>query len=95
MMLNELFQESTRRGVEKLWGAVTAEQTHIKKMIERLGFTVELTRPNEQRSLHGDLLDQFVMVANIAKAWERMEDLMQGMDGVGREHHPRKNRSRV
>ncbi len=94
LMLNEIFQEATRRGVEKLWGAVTTELPHVIKMMERLGFTAELTLPNEQRSLHGDLQDHHVMVASIANAWERMEDLIQGMDGVGREQHPRKKRSR-
>lgn len=94
MMLAELLQEATRRGVEKLIGSITAEQVSARKITERLGFREELVRPAHQRSLDGELQDVILMTVSLREAWSRMEDLMQGMDGVGRESHPRKKRSR-
>lgn len=93
MMLAELLQEATRRGVEKLIGSITPEQDAARKITERLGFREELVRPAQQRSLDGELHDVILMTVSLTEAWSRMEDLMQGMDGLGREFHPRKKRS--
>jgi acetyltransferase len=93
LMINDLFQAATNRGVEIIIGQIPVEQTHISSMMERLGFTPQCVRPNQQRTLHGDLSDVVIVTANIASAWRRMEDLMAGMDGLGRERHPRKKRS--
>ena len=93
LMLAELLQEATRRGVEKLIGTVTAEQAAARRIIEQLGFREELVRHAQQRSLDGELHDLILMTVSLTEAWSRMEDLMHGMDGVGREHHPRKKGS--
>ncbi|MCK4303295.1 MAG: GNAT family N-acetyltransferase [Candidatus Eisenbacteria sp.] len=90
IMLKELFQEATRRRVEKVIGAVTAEETSGKRIVEALGFRQEMIRHNHMRSLHGELHDVIIMTADINEAWARMEDLMHGMDGRGRERHPRR-----
>jgi RimJ/RimL family protein N-acetyltransferase len=85
-ILRELFQEATRRGVEKVVGMVAAEQTAALRIMETLGFRQEAVRQAQRRSLYGDLRDVVVMTASIRDAWERLEDMMLGMDGSGREH---------
>ncbi len=88
ILLGELFQEATRRGIEKLIGKVTAEQTAALRIVESLGFRQEAVLQDQQRTLHGDLHDIIVTTVSISEAWARMEDLMHGMDGRGRERHP-------
>jgi RimJ/RimL family protein N-acetyltransferase len=85
IMLRELFQEATRRGVEKLYAMVTEAQHAAIRILESLGFQREATLQDHRHTLHGELEDVVVMTVSIADVWRRMEDLMQAMDGHGRE----------
>lgn len=87
LLLRELFQEATHRGVEKLFAMVAPEQHGAIRMIEKVGFRSELRLKDHRRTLHGELGDVLCMTVSIADAWQRMEDLAQAMDGDGRERH--------
>lgn len=87
MMLNELFQEATRRGIARLYAMVSERQEIAIRTISKLGFQRELVLPDHRRNLRGELEDVVVMTVSIADAWRRMEDLMHAMDGRGREHY--------
>ncbi|MBD3235899.1 MAG: GNAT family N-acetyltransferase [Candidatus Eisenbacteria bacterium] len=87
IMLSELFHEATRRGVEKLFGMVSAKQQVAIRTVSKLGFQDELVLRDHRRTLLGDLEDVVVMTVSIADAWRRMEDLMHAMDGQGRERY--------
>ncbi len=89
-LLSELFQEATRRRVEILFGKAIPTETAALRIVEKLGFRREAILRNRIRTLHGERQDVFLMTVSIQDAWARMEDLMHGMDGLGRERHPRK-----
>jgi RimJ/RimL family protein N-acetyltransferase len=86
-LLNELFQEATRRGVERLRAEVTPDETAALRILERLGFHAELTLRDRRRGPDGVLRDVIVMTTHITQLWNRLADLMQAMDGEGRERH--------
>jgi len=88
ILLHELFQEATRQGVEILFGKVAAAQTAAIRIMEGLGFKREAVRRSHQRTLHGDLHDVWIMTCSISDAWDRLEDMMQAMDGHGQEFYP-------
>ncbi|MFC1572095.1 GNAT family N-acetyltransferase [Candidatus Eisenbacteria bacterium] len=90
VLLNELFQEATRRGIEKVVGEVIEEQVAAKRILNYLGFREEMLLQDHRRTLHGELHDLTIMTASISDAWSHMEDLMHNMDGHGRERHPRR-----
>ena len=84
-MLGELFQEATRRGVERLMAEVTPDESAAQRILERLGFRRELVLRDRRRGTDGVLRDGVIMTAAIADLWRRLADLMQVMDGEGRE----------
>jgi len=86
-LLNELFQEATRRGVERLYGEVTPEDAAAIRILERLGFRRELTLHERRKSADGALHDVVVMTTHVEQLWNRLAELMQAMDGEGRERH--------
>jgi len=86
-MLKELFNEATRRNIEKLVGMVTEDQKAAVHILESLGFRHELTLRDHRRTLHGDLKDVLVMTVSLADLWRRMEDLIHRMDGSGQERY--------
>ncbi len=88
ILLHELFQEATRQGVEILFGKVAAEQTAAIRIMEGLGFRREAVRRSHQRTLRGDLLDVWIMTCSISDAWDRLEEMMEAMDGHGQEFYP-------
>jgi len=87
IMFSGLYQEATRRKVEKLFGMVVQERRPAVRMAESLGFQTEAVLPDHVRTLHGELKDVAVMTVNIKKLWRRLEDMMHAMDGHGRERH--------
>jgi len=87
ILLNELFQEATRRKIERLYGKVIPEQHAALRILEGLGFRRELTLRDRRRTLDGAEHDVIVMTISIRALWRRLEDLMQTMDGRGRERH--------
>ncbi|MFH1144700.1 MAG: GNAT family N-acetyltransferase [Candidatus Eisenbacteria bacterium] len=87
MLFAELYQEATRRRIEKLYGLVPREQTAAVRVSEKLGFRSELVLSDHLRAREGELKDVLVMTVNIHDLWRRLEDLMQAMDGRGRECH--------
>jgi RimJ/RimL family protein N-acetyltransferase len=86
-LLSELFQEATRRGVERLFAEVTPDEAPAIRILERLGFRRELVLRDRRRGSDGALRDVVVMTTSIAQLWHRLADLMQSMDGEGRERH--------
>lgn len=86
-LLNELFQEATRRGVERLYAEVTPDDAAAIRILERLGFCRELTLHDRRRTAAGALQDVLVMTTHIERLWNRLAELMQAMDGEGRERH--------
>jgi RimJ/RimL family protein N-acetyltransferase len=84
-LLNELFQEATRRGVERLFAEITPEETAARRILERLGFRPELRLRDQRRGPEGTLGDVILMTTHIEQLWHRLADLMQAMDGEGRE----------
>jgi RimJ/RimL family protein N-acetyltransferase len=86
-LLNELFQEATRRKVERLCMRVMKEQVAAIRIGEGLGFRHELTQPDHRRTLDGEFHDVMVMTVSLADLWRRLEDAMLAMDGQGRERH--------
>ena len=87
LLLNELFQEATRRGVERLYAEVTPAETAAIRILERLGFRQELTLHDRRKSPDGALHEVIVMTTHIEQLWNRLADLMQAMDGEGRERY--------
>jgi L-amino acid N-acyltransferase YncA len=87
VLFDELYQEATRRKVEKLYGMVVPEQHAAVRIAESLGFQTEVVLPDHMRTLRGELVDVAVMTVNIKKLWRRLEDLMHAMDGHGRERY--------
>ncbi len=88
ILLHELFQEATRQGVEILFAKAAAEQAAAIRIMEGLGFRREVVRRDHQRTLHGDLHDVLVMTCNLSDAWDRLEEMMDAMDGRGQEYGP-------
>jgi RimJ/RimL family protein N-acetyltransferase len=86
-LLNELFQEATRRGVERLFAEVTPDEVAAIRILERLGFRRELVLHDRRQDPDGRRSDVIIMTAGIARLWGRLADLMQSMDGEGRERH--------
>ncbi len=86
-LLRELFQEATRRRVERLCMMIVPEQTGARHIAERLGFRHELTLPDHRRTLDGQLHDVMVLTVSLQDLWRRLEDAMLAMDGQGREFH--------
>ncbi len=94
IMLRELFQEATRRGVEIVYGKVAAEQKVAIKIMNEIGFKQEALRRDHQRTLDGNLHDVIWMTCSISAAWDRLEDLIHSMDDQGREFpNPRRGES--
>lgn len=94
IMLRDLFQEATRRGVEIVFGKVAAEQKAAIKIMKEIGFKQEVVRRDHQRTLHGNLHDVIMMTCSISAAWDRLEDLIHSMDDLGRESpNPRRGES--
>jgi len=87
VLFAEAYQEATRRHIEKLYGIVPSDQPAALRISERLGFRAELTLPDHLRTPEGELKDLVVMTVNLRDLWHRVEDLMQTMDGHGRERH--------
>jgi len=81
----ETYQEATRRHIEKLYALVPSDLPAAVRISERLGFRAELTLADHLRTPEGELKDLIVMTVNLRDLWRRLEDLMQSMDGHGRE----------
>jgi len=87
LLFHELFQEATRRKVERLYGMIMSQQEAARRIADALGFRVELVLPDQRRTLDGELHDVAVMTVSLKDLWRRLEDKMLAMDGHGRERH--------
>jgi len=87
ILFAEIYQEATRRRIERLYGLVLREQQAAMRISEKLGFRAELVLSDHLRTPGGELKDMVVMTVNIRDLWRRLEDLMHTMDGQGRERH--------
>jgi RimJ/RimL family protein N-acetyltransferase len=87
ILFAEIYQEATRRRIERLYGLVLREQQAAMRISEKLGFRAELVLSDHLRAPGGELQDVVVMTVNIRDLWRRLEDLMRTMDGQGRERH--------
>jgi RimJ/RimL family protein N-acetyltransferase len=75
-LIRELYEIAQIVGIQVLFAHIVPEQQGAVKILQKLGFKIEVTKKDHVRDLHTEKHDLMVMTCNLHELWKRLESLM-------------------
>ncbi len=82
LLCRELVSLGRAEGIERLFTEVSPEQEDLIATLEHEGFGYEATRRKYAKDHQGHFLDIILMSSDVEDVWERLQTLIETLDGV-------------